>query len=95
MIFPMTATEFVLEGDALNNCLGWNGYAKKVAEGKNIIAFVRYKAKVDKPYIACDIMKYRDHLYINQFYGINNSIPDDVKALEYKQELAEFLKKIS
>lgn len=96
MVFPMTAAEFTTEGDALNNCLGWNGYAEKVAQGKHIIAFVRYKAKVDKPYIACDITKNSyGNLYINQFYGVNNNTPDDVRAMEYKHELAEFLKKIS
>ena len=96
MVFPMTAAEFTIEGDALNNCLGWNGYAEKVAQGKNIIAFVRYKAKVDKPYIACDIAKnHRDELCIQQFYGVNNNTPDDERAMEYKRELAEFLKKIS
>jgi hypothetical protein len=92
----MTAAEFTIEGDALNNCLGWNGYAEKVAQGKHIIAFVRYKAKVNKPYIACDITKNGyGKLHINQFYGMNNNTPDDVRAMEYKQELAEFLKKIS
>jgi hypothetical protein len=96
MVFPMTAAEFTIEGDALNNCLGWNGYAEKVAQGKHIIAFVRYKAKVNKPYIACDITKNGyGKLHINQFYGMNNNTPDDVRAMEYKQELAEFLKKIS
>lgn len=96
MVFPMTAAEFTIEGDALNNCLGWNGYAEKVAQGKHIIAFVRYKAKVDKPYIACDITKNgHGNLYISQFYGANNNTPDDVSAMEYKRELAEFLKKIS
>lgn len=96
MVFPMTAAEFTTEGDALNNCLGWNGYAEKVAKGKNIIAFVRYKAKIAKPYIACDIVtNNRGEFRINQFYGINNNTPDDERAMEYKQELAEFLKKIS
>lgn len=96
MVFPMTAAEFTIEGDALNNCLGWNGYTEKVAQGKNIIAFVRYKAKVGKPYIACDIAKnHRGELCIQQFYGVNNNTPDDERAMEYKRELAEFLKKIS
>lgn len=96
MVFPMTAAEFAIEGDALNNCLGWNGYAERVAKGKNIIAFVRYKAKVNKPYIACDITKNsRGEMCIRQFYGMNNNTPDDERAMEYKRELAEFLKKIS
>jgi hypothetical protein len=96
MIFPMTAAEFTTEGNALNNCLGWNGYAERVAKGQNIIAFVRYKTKIDKPYIACDITKNsRGELYINQFLGINNHNPDDKRAMEYKRELAEFLKKNS
>ena len=96
MVFPMTAAEFTIEGDALNNCLGWNGYAERVAKGQNIIAFVRYKAKVNKPYIACDIVtNNRGEMRINQFYGINNNTPDDASAMEYKHELAEFLKKIS
>lgn len=96
MVFPMTATEFVAEGDALNNCLGWNQYADKVANGNNIVCFIRYKDNPNKPYIACDIRKSRYERYeIKQFLGVNNRTPEDVNALEYRRKLAKFLESLS
>lgn len=96
MIFPMTAAEFVAEGDALNNCLGWNHYADKVAKGDHIVCFVRYKDNPNKSYVACDICFSRHLGYtINQFLGINNNTPQDVNALEYRQKLAKFLETLS
>lgn len=95
MVFPMTAAEFVAEGDALNNCLGWNHYADKVAEGDHIVCFVRYKDNPNKSYIACDIClsQYKGYEII-QFLGVNNRTPNDTNALEYKKKLANFLESL-
>ena len=96
MVFPMNAAEFVAEGDALNNCLGWNHYASKVANGDHIVCFIRYKDNPNKPYIACDIRKSRYEGYIiKQFLGVNNCTLEDVNALEYRQKLAKFLESLS
>lgn len=95
MVFPMTAAEFVAEGEALNNCLGWNHYADKVAEGDHIVCFVRYKDNPNKSYVACDICfsQYKGYEII-QFLGVNNRTPNDTNALEYKKKLANFLESL-
>lgn len=97
MVFPMTVAEFVAEGEALNNCLGWNHYADKVANDERIVCFVRHKNDVNKPYVACDIYfsNYIEQYIINQFYGVNNRTPEDVNALEYRRKLENFLKTLS
>jgi hypothetical protein len=97
MVFPMTVAEFVAEGEALNNCLGWNHYADKVANDERIVCFIRHKNDVNKPYVACDICfsNYLEQYVINQFYGVNNRTPEDINALEYRQKLENFLKALS
>ena len=96
MVFPMTVAEFVAEGDALNNCLGWNHYADNVAKGDHIVCFIRYKDNLSKSYIACDICFSEPFGYtISQFLGVNNRTPENVNALEYKKKLAKFLESLS
>lgn len=74
MIFPMSTKEFVREGEALNNCLGWNHYNEKVARQDCIVCFIRNKNDIDRPYIACEIRKSNNgHYRISQFLTYNNN----------------------
>lgn len=96
VIMPKTTKEFITEGDNLNNCLGWNNYAGKVASGERIVLFVRKKENIDKSYIAMDL--YYSHnmhgWYINQYFTYNNSSPSDLSFRhEYNIFLENFVNK--
>ena len=92
VIMPKNVMDFIQEGEALNNCLGWNNYVDKVIANYNTILFVRKKENVNKPYVAMDIVKNRFGTYqINQYYGHNNSYP---AGDTFKEEYAQFLKTV-
>lgn len=91
VIMPKTTKEFVNEGDTLNNCLGWNNYAGKVASGEHIVLFVREKENINKSYVAMDLY-YSNNMhgwYINQYLTYNNNYPADVS---FRNEYSTFLK---
>ncbi len=50
---PQTVEEFLKEGKALKSCIGT--YAKRVAEKKTLLAFVRRVSEPDKPYLALEL----------------------------------------
>lgn len=90
VIMPKTTKEFITEGNILNNCLGWNNYAGKVAKGECIVLFVRKKKNIDKAYVTMDL-HYRitqKKWAIDQYYTYNNTLPTD---LTFKYEYQNFL----
>ena len=92
VIMPKTTKEFIVEGDTLNNCLGWNNYAGRVAKGECVVLFVRKKENIDKSYVAMDLYHSDRHgWYINQYYTYNNQSPTD---LTFKEEYQNFLKDV-
>ena len=94
MIFPMSIKEFVDEGEALNNCLGWNHYADRVADNSAVVCFIRSKKNVNEPFIACDI-RFHNGYYINQFLGKSNTDPfNDELIIEYYKNLTKFVHNI-
>ena len=93
MIFPMSTKEFVHEGEALNNCLGWNHYNERVARQDCIVCFIRNKNDIDKPYIACEIRKSNNgHYRIAQFLTYNNSrVSSEPLINNYRNALSVYL----
>ena len=94
MIFPTSVKEFIDEGKALNNCLGCNHYADKVADTNAVVCFIRSKKNVNEPFIACEI-RFHNGYYINQFLGKSNTDPlKDELIIEYYKNLSEFIHNI-
>lgn len=92
VIMPKTTKEFIVEGDILNNCLGWNNYAEKVSKGMCIVLFVRKKDNVNKSYVAMDLSYNKRYgWYINQYLTYNNQSPKD---LTFKGEYQNFLRDV-
>lgn len=85
--------ELIKEGAELHHCVG--GYAKRYAEGKTTIMFIRKKDEPDKPYYTMEIVKGK----IEQVRGNRNKAPEeDVKKFveEYKKKvLSKFNKKVA
>ena len=94
VIMPKTTKEFIAEGNALNNCLGWNNYAGRVAKGECIVLFVRKKENIDKSYVAMDLYysNRQKKWVINQYYTYNNTYPAE---LTFKDEYQNFLNTIN
>ena len=73
IMLPQTKNDFVLEGEALNHCVGRMGYDKKMADGKIIIAFVRRVENPKEHYVTVEYDL--NTKGIMQMHGINNCVP--------------------
>ena len=86
---PKKKTEFEVEGEVLNHCVGSMGYDKKVVDGKIIIAFIRDKKAIDKPLYTVEYdLKTKT---VAQMHGYNNCTPPK-DAQDYINEWAKVIK---
>ncbi|RJQ25542.1 MAG: hypothetical protein C4589_11120 [Peptococcaceae bacterium] len=63
--------ELIAEGKALNHCVGT--YAKRYADGENILLLIRKISEPDKPYYTAEVRNRR----VVQIRGIDNCHPDN------------------
>ena len=77
VLFPNGVNDFRREGEKLHHCVGKMGYDKKMAEGKSLIAFIRKKKAIKKPFITVEIKIDLSKPYLNQIYGDHGSKPSD------------------
>jgi len=74
VVLPKTKRDFILEGQALNHCVGRMNYDKRMAEGEIIIAFIRLKSDPKQHYVTVEYNLKRKELI--QEHGKNNVLPD-------------------
>lgn len=83
IMHPHSHEDLIIEGKALNHCVGTNGYDKKIATGKSLIFFIRKDPK--QPLITAEVKNGE----IKQFYGKDNLLEgiSPVFISKAKQEL--------
>lgn len=80
VVMPQSRTDFILEGNALNHCVGsQSSYFESHMKGKRMIFFIRETSAPDKPYFTMEAdMKDKR---ICQLYGFGDcSAPKEVRA---------------
>lgn len=70
VIMPQRCEEIIAEGKAQSHCVG--NYAERVANGEDIILFVRRSAEKDKPFYTMEIRPIMSKLDIVQCRGLKN-----------------------
>lgn len=75
IIIPTSPADLTAEGDKLKHCVGKMGYDKKMAEGRDFIAFLRKADHLRTPYVTLeyDLKEKR----LRQCYGAHDSKPDE------------------
>lgn len=79
VVLPQSRTDFIMEGNALNHCVGSvSRYFENHMKGRQMIFFIRKVAKPDKPYFTMEAdMTSRSIL---QLYGFgDSSAPSEVR----------------
>lgn len=88
-ILAKSVEELILEGDALNHCVGRMGYDDKVVNEKSLIVFVRKQDHQDKSLATMEYsLAMRKQL---QLYAINNTRPSE-DLIEAADKWAEKIK---
>lgn len=73
VIIATDIKELILEGKALNHCVGRMGYDKKMADKKSLILFVRKVDEREKPFVTMEFQP--NNKKILQIYGNHDSRP--------------------
>lgn len=87
---PTTAQEFVVEGNAMRNCVGSWGL-NRVRDRQSRIVFVRKRSDPDTPYVDCQIHNSGN---IGQFYEAGNRTPIEENIRNFKQEFQLHLNEV-
>ena len=75
IFLAQSKTELINEGNALQHCVGYNGYDKKMAREETLIFFVRKLEDIDTPYVTIEYsLKAKKVL---QCYAHKNSKPEE------------------
>ena len=83
IIIPRQAYDLVVEGDAMNNCVGTMGYDLKMSEHRTVIAFLRKTDEIYKSFVTMEFDP--KHWEILQCYAKHNSRPDE-EVLQFAEE---------
>lgn len=75
IIIPTSPADLKAEGTKLHHCVGKMGYDKKMAEGRDFIAFLRRTGHIKTPYVTLEYNLKEKRL--QQCYGAHDSKPDD------------------
>ena len=74
IVFPRTKTEFIVEGQSLNHCVGTNeSYFNNHMKGTKMIFFIRKEEEISTPFVTMEIDMQR--LIIQQIYGYGDKRP--------------------
>lgn len=74
IVFPKTRSEFIIEGQSLNHCVGTQEmYFNNHLKGERMIFFIRHENEIDKPFVTMEIDMRR--LTILQIYGYGDKRP--------------------
>ena len=74
IVFPRTKTEFIVEGQSLNHCVGTNeSYFNNHLKGTKMIFFIRKEEEISTPFVTMEIDMQR--LIIQQIYGYGDKRP--------------------
>ncbi len=84
-VIPQSVADFVIEGEALSNCLG-KGYASQVARGEIVVAFVRRREDKEKAFVAVAYNLKRK--CVTQCYAEYNQRPPDEVTTKVKRAFA-------
>lgn len=93
IIIPTKPAELVTEGARLQHCVGKMGYDKKMAEGRDFIAFLRKADAIGKPFVTLEYNLKNQRL--QQCYGERDSRPaPEVQAFAeaWAEKVTETLK---
>lgn len=91
VIVPQTIEDFTEEGRQQNNCVG-HYYHDSIADGENLIYFIRYKSNPNKSYITCRF-RIKSDATIEARIVNNRSVHDD-NAKQYMNEIDEMIRKL-
>ena len=72
VVLPVNVKQLVSEGNAMHNCIGTNGYDKRICEGKSLVVFLY---KDGKPFV--DIEIDRERWTVRQCYAKCNTQTDE------------------
>lgn len=93
-VFPKSKQDFITEGQEQNNCVG--GYSSYVIEGHKIVAFIRRKDNIEKPFITCDICDINNGPYINQFLkAYNQYVPREDEAYSFYEKYRNYINNLT
>lgn len=82
--------DLIDEGSALGHCVGRMDYDKRMANGKEVICFIRKKEEPSKPFVTAQVIV-GDSLRVNQCYGYKDSIVPEVN--EFKEQWMQYANK--
>ena len=92
IVLPKTPEDLVKEGDNLKHCVGYGGYAEKIANKDSIILFIRNKKHPRKSLYTLEVSTHtKDFL---QFRGMQNCVPAD-DAFVYVNKVIEQVKTLN
>lgn len=91
IVFPKTKTEFIVEGQSLNHCVGTNEmYFKNHLEGSKMIFFIRKEEEIETPFVTMEIDIKR--CIILQIYGYGDKRPAQ-EVVNFANKFLSLLKK--
>ena len=80
VVIAKTPNDLVLEGRALNHCVGKMNYDQKFIREESLIFFIRDKNNIDTPFVTMEY-SLKDKKIL-QCYGDHDSKPDE-KVLDF------------
>lgn len=89
IVFPMTRSELIAEGQSLNHCVGNDSYYQNHLKGERMVFFVRRIEAPSKPFYTMEIDMRQ--LKILQLYGFG----DSSASTEVRKFANEFLRRLS
>lgn len=90
IIIPRQAYDLVVEGQAMENCVGKMGYDLKMSEHRTVIAFLRKTDEINKSFVTMEFDPKRWELL--QCYAKHNSRPDE-EVLQFAKEWLKEVKR--
>lgn len=91
IVFPRTKTEFIVEGQSLNHCVGTNEmYFNNHMKGTRMIFFIRKETDIKTPFVTMEIDMER--LIIQQIYGYSDKRPAQ-DVINFANKFLTLLKK--
>lgn len=91
IVFPRTRTEFVVEGQSLNHCVGTQEtYYNNHIEGEKMIFFIRHVDDIQTPFVTMQVDMRR--CTIIQIYGYGDKIPAP-EVRKFANKFVSLLKK--
>lgn len=92
IVLPKTPEDLIKEGDNLKHCVGYGGYAEKIANNNSIILFVRDKKNPRKSLYTLEVSTHTKSFL--QFRGMQNCVPAE-DAFVYVNKVIEQVKALN